>query len=62
MRFSLRIAYSEKKKQSILMQILWFQKDAWKGSDLPEGGGQSANFFSGGGVHHRDIFPVGSPG
>ena len=55
---------SEKKRQSILMQIVWFHKvfiiPPRKGSDLPRGGGLSAIFFSGGGTHHRDIFPVGS--
>ena len=48
------------------MQIAWLQKVfiilPQKGSDLPGEGGRSAKFFSGGGVHHRDIFPVCSRG
>ena len=64
--FVVNCLQSKKKRQSILMQIVWFQKffiiPPRKGSDLPQGGGLSAKFFSGGGAHHRDIFPVGSRG
>ena len=60
------LQWGKKNKQSILMQIVWFQKvfiiPPRKGSDLSGGGGQSANFFIGGGVHARDIFPMGSRG
>ena len=47
--------------------MVWFQKifipPRRKGSDFPGGRGVNLpNFQGGGGVHHREIFPVGSRG